>query len=96
MPHKRITDALNAAGLRNSKSRRAKLANARIMQMVSALWALDRFCASSGTRLRDADRLRALRARFEKSRRLYFKCNALTSYFDFLWKAVDIFLPSMG
>lgn len=93
-PHALVTDSLNAAGMANSKTRRSKLGNLRVMQMASALWALDRFCTSERARERNASRLEALRARFEASRRLYDRTNSIASYFDFLWKLVDIWLPA--
>ena len=60
-----IADALKGAGLTNSKNRRAKMKNLRIAQIVSTLWALDRFCTRDSTKRRDAKLLAQLKADVE-------------------------------
>ena len=88
-----LLKSMNELGIRNTKTRRAKMSNRRIAQMASSLWALQHFCTSKDTLLRDAARLNALKNRFETSRQLYFKTNGIAPYFDFLWKLVDTWLP---
>lgn len=89
-----LADSMTALGIKNSKTRRAKMGNLRIAQMGSALWALRRFCTSAHTLERDAARIDALRSRVDSSSSLYAKTNSIMPYFDFLWKLVDIWLPA--
>ena len=88
-----ITRALNAAGVRRTKSRRAKLANLRVAQMAATLYALDAICTGRDTVARHAGRLAALRARYEELLPKIRPTNSLVSFFEFLWRLVDIWAP---
>lgn len=88
-----ITDALNAAGLRRTKGRRAKLSNLRIAQMAATLYAASTLFTRESTVKRHAKRLAALRRSYEANLERYRLNSSLVSFFDFLWKLVDIWLP---
>ena len=51
-----LSDSLNGHGMKNTRTRRAKLKNLRVAQMAAALWSLDEFCARPSTRAREARR----------------------------------------
>ena len=88
-----ITEALNAAGMRRTKSRRAKLANLRMAQMAATLYALHAICTGRNTAERHAERLAALRVRYEELLPEIRPTNSLVSFFGFLWRLVDIWAP---
>lgn len=88
-----ITASLNAAGLGRTKSRRAKLANLRVAQIAATLYASNALCTRPDTRMRHARLLKALRDRYEGLVPAIRPTNSLASYFDFLWKLVDIWVP---
>lgn len=89
-----ISDSLNAHGMRNSRTRRAKLKNLRVAQIAAALWSLDHFCKRPSTRKRHATKLAAVRASVEESRFAQGSSiganMAIVSFFGFLWRLVDI------
>jgi len=89
-----VLDSLTEGGLKNTRNRRAKLRCLRMAQIATTLWAHDRFCELGGTRVRNAAKLQALRERFESTQHLHARNNALVSYFDFVWKIVDIWAPA--
>ena len=91
-----ITNALNAAGLHRTKSRRAKLANLRIAQIAATLYALDSICTGEHTKNRHAESLRALRSRYGELLPTIRPTNSLASFFGFLWKLVDIWAPCLA
>lgn len=91
-----ITEALNAAGMRRTKSRRAKLANLRVAQMAATLYALNAICTGHATVNRHAQRLAALRARYEDLLPIIRPSNSLVSFFEFLWELVDIWAPQQA
>lgn len=92
-----ISASLNEHGVRNSRTRRAKLRNLRVAQIAATLWSLDEFCARPSTLARDAARLEAVRARVQGAafaRGASAGANvAIVSFFDFIWKLVDIWAP---
>lgn len=88
-----ITDALNAAGVRRTKSRRSKLANLRVTQIAATLYALDAICTGKTTKMRHAKSLEALRRRYEELLPAIRPTNSLVSFFEFLWKLVDVWAP---
>ena len=93
-----LLDSLNAHGMGNTRTRRAKLGNLRVAQIAAALWALDRFCERESTRARHAARIDAVRKRVESAgfaQGTSAGANmALLSFFDFIWKLVDIWAPA--
>lgn len=93
-----ISDSLNAHGMRNSRTRRAKLKNLRVAQIAAALWSLDHFCKRPSTRKRHATKLAAVRASAEGSHLAQGPSAgtnmAIVSFFGFLWRLVDIWAPN--
>lgn len=95
-----ISNSLNARGMKNSRTRRAKLKNLRVAQIAAALWALDHFCKLPSTRKRHATKLAAVRRSVEGS---HFSqapsagANmSIVSFFDFLWRLIDIWVPNQA
>jgi abortive infection bacteriophage resistance protein len=88
-----VLESLTEHGVRNTKSRRAKLGNLRMAQMTSTLYALSAFCARENTLAHHARSFREVERYFEEVRPLCPADGSLASYFDFLWRLVDIWLP---
>ncbi len=89
-----ITDSLNAAGLPRTKARRAKLSNLRIAQMAATLYCLNALCTSESAMARHAARLAEVRKAYEGHIDRYRLNSSFVSFFDFLLRLVDIWLPS--
>ncbi len=94
--NKLITDSLNKHGLKRSKTRRARLNNLRTVQMASALYASERICTRKETRARHAAMLSELRDAWRDEASLFIKNNVITSFFDFFFKIVDIWVPEQA
>ena len=88
-----ITKSLNAHGMTRSKTRRARLNNLRTEQMASALYASNKLCTREETRRRHAAALADLRGAWQEEAGLFAKNNVVTSFFDFFFKMVDIWVP---
>ena len=88
-----IGTSLSEHGMKNGKTRRAKLRNLRIAQIAATLYALDTLCLRESTRERNAERLGAVRGFYEQRRHLFRANDGIVSFFDFLWRIVDIWLP---
>ena len=88
-----IGTSLSERGMKNGKTRRAKLRNLRIAQIAAALYAVDALCPRESTRERDTGRLDGVRGFYEQHRQLFRANDGIVSFFDFLWKLVDIWLP---
>lgn len=88
-----ITNALNEAGMGRTKARRAKLSNLRMAQIAATLWCVNSFCTRESTVRRHAERMRWLRDAYEGNIDRYALNSSLVSFFDFLWKLVDIWVP---
>lgn len=88
-----IASSLTAHGMRNTKSRRTKLSNLRLEEMSAALYCLSAFGAHSNAVTRDGDALRAARSSYDAIVGILPHDGSLTSYLDFLWRLVDIWLP---
>ena len=58
-----ITNALNAAGMKNSKTRRKKLGNLRIAQISALLYATKAFCSTDAALARNAERFQQAKLR---------------------------------
>ncbi len=91
-----ITDSLNEHGLKRTKTRRARLNNLRTVQMASALYASERLCTREETRARHAAMLADLREAWRDVEGLFKKNNVITSFFDFFFKIVDIWVPEQA
>lgn len=88
-----ITDSLNEAGMPRTKARRAKLSNLRIAQMAATLYCLNALCTSESTKRRHATRLAEIREAYEGHMDRYRLNSSFVSFFDFLLRLVDIWLP---
>lgn len=88
-----ITDALNAAGIGNSKSRKAKLSNPRIAQIAATLYAVSSFFESKSAISRHANRMADVRRFAESNASLVAPNDGILSFLDFIWKLVDAWLP---
>ncbi len=88
-----ITDSLNAAGMPRTKARRAKLSNLRIAQMAATLYCLSTLCTSESAMARHARRLAAVHAAYEAHIDRYRLNSSFVSFFDFLFRLVDIWVP---
>lgn len=92
--NKLITKSLNEHGMARSKTRRARLNNLRTEQMAAALYASEAFCTREETRARHAAALADLRKAWRAEAGLFAKNNVVTSFFDFFFKLVDIWVPA--
>lgn len=85
-----IANALNDAGIKNTKARKAKLKNPRIGQIASTLYAFDAIVDSAKARERGYANLERLKKRIQHHPEYYTGHNATMSFFDFLQKLIDI------
>ena len=90
---KLVTDSLNEHGMGRSKSRRNKLSNLRITQIAETLRADSLICTRPHTRQRHAELLASLRSDWMNARPVLRKNPTITSFFDFFFKLVDIWIP---
>ena len=88
-----LTDALNAAGMKNSRNRRAKLRNVRIAQIAAVLYSPNAFCGRESAMRRHAARFSGVERRFYEHADYYRQNNSIMSFFGFVWRLVDIWLP---
>ena len=88
-----IIASLNEHGIKNSKGRRAKLANLRIAQVAATLFSSCTFCTRPSTRERHATVMAQARKTIELTSELRPADGSLTAYFDFLFKMIDIWTP---
>lgn len=88
-----VTASLNAHGMGRTKSRRAKLSNLRVVQMAATLYADSLFCTRPQTAQRHASAFAKLYSDWAGTRDLFVKNPAITSFFDFFFKLVDIWAP---
>ena len=93
-PPRLISAALNEHGMKNTKARRSKLANLRVSQIAATLYADGEFCTRDSTRARHAAHLAEVRNYAEGCGALSRANDGIVSYFDFVWKLVDIWLPN--
>lgn len=90
---RRIAISLAENGVPKTKSRRAKLKNLRVAQIAATLYSVGEFCRLDSTRERHAGRMADVRAYAEGCGVLSRAGDGIVSYFDFIWKMVDIWLP---
>lgn len=86
--------SMGAHGIRNTKARRAKMHNLRVAQIAASLYASYRFCVRSSTRHRHAALMMDVRDAFSQVEPLCPKDGSLVSFFDFILRLVDIWLPA--
>ncbi len=89
-----LASSMKGNGLKNTKSRKAKLSNLRVAQIAAALYAANRYCARDATRERHIALMGHARESVGKARPLFPPDGSLAAYFDFIFKMVDIWLPS--
>lgn len=90
--HGQLANSLKENGLKNSKSRKAKLGNLRIAQIAATLYAASLYCGRDTTRARHIALMDRVRESVEETRSLFPPDGSLGAYFDFIFKMVDIWL----
>ena len=88
-----IASSMKALGLKNTKSRRAKLSNLRVAQISAVLYASSRYCTRDSTRWRHVNLMSQAKVTIDAALPLCPADGSLEAYFDFLFKMVDIWLP---
>ncbi len=88
-----IIASMNACGMKNSRSRKAKLANLRIAQIAATLFASSTFCTRVSTKRRHAEAMDKTRDAIVGAAALCPPDGSLSAYFDFLFKLIDIWTP---
>ena len=88
-----ILTSMNALGLKNTKSRRAKMRNLRVAHIAATLYGSYDFCTRESTRIRHAQAMDSVRKAFDAARPVCPADGSLTGYFDFIMKLVDIWCP---
>lgn len=91
-----LASPLKENGLKNGKSRKAKLHNLRVAQIAAALYAANHYCSRETTRSRHIALMGRLRASVDRARPLFPPDGSLDSYFEFIFKMVDIWLPVLA
>lgn len=89
-----IASSLTERGLKNTKSRRAKLANLRVEQMAASLFSLSELCNRQTTLARNRHALQDVATRCKELEPLFPRDGSLIAYFNFIWSLVDIWLPN--
>lgn len=90
--HEPLSTSMKDLGLKNSKSRKNKLGNLRVVQIACALYAEQRFCTRASTRERHRVLAERLKNKVDEARPLFPPDDSLGSYFDFVFKMIDIWL----
>lgn len=85
--------SMNALGLKNTKSRRAKMRNLRVAHIAATLYGSYELCTRESTRARHAEAMGSVRRAFDAARPVCPADGSLTGYFDFIMKLVDIWCP---
>lgn len=71
----------------------AKLRNVRIAQIAAVLYSLNAFCGRESAMRRHAARFSEVERRFYEHADYYRQNNSIMSFFGFVWRLVDIWLP---
>lgn len=87
-----VTSDMKRLGLKNTKSRRAKLANLRVAQIAAALYAASRFCDRPSTRAHHIAHAKQVRSAVAEASSLFPQDGSLDAYFDFIFAMIDIWL----
>jgi abortive infection bacteriophage resistance protein len=88
-----IAISLIRNGMPKTKSRQAKLKNLRMAQIAATLYSVNEFCELDTTRARHARRMADVRSYAVSCGVLSRANDGIVSFFDFVWKMVDIWLP---
>lgn len=84
--------SMNGHGVKNSKSRKAKLKNLRVAQIAATLFASSEFCVRPSTKKRHAEEMQRVRQSIEAALPLCPADGSLEAYFDFLFKMIDTWI----
>ena len=87
-----IASSMRERGLKNTKSRRAKLSNLYLAQIAATLYAASRYCTRQSTRERHIALMNQARLSIQAALPMCPADGSLEAYFDFLFKMVDIWL----
>ena len=88
-----VLASMNLCGIRNGKTRRRKMANPRIAQIASVLYLSCIMCTRETTRARHADVMADAVESLTAAKPFCPADGSLGSYFDFIIKLVDIWVP---
>lgn len=88
-----IAISLAEHGISKTKSRRAKLKNLRVAQIAATLYSVGNFCELDTTQERHAKRMGEVRSYAEGCGVLSRANDGIVSFFDFVWKMLDTWLP---
>ena len=88
-----VAESMSEAGMPSSKTRRAKMRNLRVAQIAATLWAVRKFCPEETCQRRHALRFAELEAFIAETGVLSRAGDGIVSFFDFLKKLVDIWIP---
>ena len=88
-----ITRALNAAGMKNTKTRRKNLSNLRMAQIAAVLYSVETFCTRDSALRRNAAKFQQVKRRIGENASYYSANNAVASSLAFVVKLIDIWLP---
>lgn len=91
-----LASSLRENGLKNTKSRKAKLRNLRVAQIAATLYAASIYCNRNSARNRHTTLLNRFHGSVDAARPLFPPDGSLGSYFDFIFKMVDIWLPTQA
>lgn len=81
-----------ATGLPHRESVKALL-NVRVVQIAVTLYSINSFCRRPSTLSRHASGFAQVREHFISHMDYYRANNNIVSFFDFVWKLVDIWVP---
>ena len=88
-----IAKSVSAAGMPSTKTRRSKMRNLRIAQIAATLWAIKEFCPAETCQVRHSLRFAELRRFIDDTGLLARANDGIVSFFDFLGKLIDIWIP---
>ena len=91
-PPRLVSDSLNRHGMKNTKARREKLGNLRVSQIASTLCLVDAYCSLESTVRRHSSHFAEVRGYAEQCGALSRANEDVVSFFDFIWRLVDILL----
>lgn len=92
-PSSLVAAGLNDHGIRNNRSRRAKMSNLRVAQIAATLYASDALCTTDSAKARHAGQMAQACRALDSVRGLCPADGSLVSFFDFIEKLVDIWTP---
>lgn len=91
-----VAKSMSEEGMPNTKTRRSKMKNLRIAQIAATLWAIREFCPEDTCQRRHALRFAELKSFIAETGLLERANDGIVSFFDFLNKLVDIWIPQQS